>query len=338
MSIEKICGIYRIENLINHKSYIGQAVDIYKRWTMHKWELNSGKHHNIHLLRAWKKYGEYNFEFSIIEECDEKNLNEREMYWVEYYDAFYNGYNQTKGGDGCLGKTWTEEERERNSRPVLQIDLNGNVVHQFININDAWEQTGINRRQIWNCANKVVTKMHRNDKIYKHTNKTAGGYIWIYADELDLFDLSYYISNVVRREVYQYDVYWNLIKKWDSAESTKECGYDPSTIRSVCNGDYMTAYDCLWSYDVDNLDEYILWYKAHFDIKYIGQYDLKGNLVHVWNTASETKQDGFNPILVREVLRGKYLKHKKYVFKYISWKDLENNWKGQLKYGKQRNN
>ena len=48
-------GIYKIENIINHKIYIGQSKDIETRWEHHKWELNNHKHsnnylHNIHVI------------------------------------------------------------------------------------------------------------------------------------------------------------------------------------------------------------------------------------------------------------------------------------------------
>lgn len=335
MAKEKVCGIYRIENLVTHKSYIGQSVDIYSRWYDHTWLLDNKQHNNSHLVRSWHKYGPNNFKFTIVERCNEDELNEREIYWVDYYDAYYNGYNQTKGGDGCLGKKWTDEEREKISRAIVQISLSGTVVNRFIGINDAEEKTGIDHRQIWNCANKHCTHMNRNGKVYEHANKTAGGYIWVYEDELDDFDLSYYTSKNVSYPVYQYDLNWNLIKHWPSAESTKLDGYEPTVIRSVCQGKFMTAYGYLWSYEVDDLDEYILWFKNHFDIKYIGQYNLNGELIKIWNSAAETKEDGFNPLLVREVLKGKYSKHRKHIFRYIKWDELINtNWKGQLNYGK----
>jgi hypothetical protein len=336
MAREKICGIYRIENLVNHKSYVGQSIDIYERWVEHKWALNNKQHNNKHLVRAWHKYKEYNFEFSILEKCDEDKLNEQETYWVDYYDSYHNGYNQTKGGDGCLGKVWTDEERERISRSICQIDLNGEIINRFINIDDAEEQTGINHRQIWNCANKRQTSYNRNGKIYDHTAKTAGGYIWVYEDDLGNFDLSYYTSKVVSYPVYQYDLYWNLIKIWPSAESVKDGGYKSTVVRSVCQGKFMTAYGYLWSYEIDDLDEYILWFKNHFKIRYVGQYTLDGNLVKVWNNPIETEHAGFRACSVREVLNGNQFKHKGYTFKYITWMELENiNWKGQLNYGKQ---
>ena len=93
MAKEKVCGIYRIENLVNHKSYIGQSVDIYDRWSEHRSELNNKRHKNTHLLRAWNKYKDSNFDFTIIERCETDKLNEREIYWIQYYDSYvYNVY------------------------------------------------------------------------------------------------------------------------------------------------------------------------------------------------------------------------------------------------------
>ena len=62
----KICGIYKITNKINGKCYIGQSIDIIKRWkTEYKWyQINK------HLLAAFNKYGLENFNFEIIEECE----------------------------------------------------------------------------------------------------------------------------------------------------------------------------------------------------------------------------------------------------------------------------
>lgn len=113
-----ICGIYYIKNLINNKYYIGQSVNIYERWTREKYHLNfTDKAWNIHLQRAWKKYGQDSFEFAIIEACDKTELNNREIYWIDYYDAFYNGYNMTLGGDcGTVGYQHTKETKERISQ------------------------------------------------------------------------------------------------------------------------------------------------------------------------------------------------------------------------------
>lgn len=96
-------GIYKIENKINNKKYIGQSINIEKRWKEHQYLLNLNKHHNYHLQNAWNKYKEESFIFNIIEECDEKILNDKEQHWIEMLDSYNNGYNLDKGGEGTLG-------------------------------------------------------------------------------------------------------------------------------------------------------------------------------------------------------------------------------------------
>ena len=75
-------GIYKIENLVNEKVYIGQAVNISRRWNEHKFHLKNNNHFNKHLQNAWNKYGEKNFKFEPIEECLEIELDEKEIYWI----------------------------------------------------------------------------------------------------------------------------------------------------------------------------------------------------------------------------------------------------------------
>lgn len=92
-------GIYYIKNLKNNKIYIGQSLNIERRIKRHIRELKNEYHHNKHLQKSFKKYGIDNFEFNVLEITD--NLNEREMYWIKYYNSInpLNGYNKTYGGD-----------------------------------------------------------------------------------------------------------------------------------------------------------------------------------------------------------------------------------------------
>lgn len=86
-------GIYKITNKINNKTYIGQSIELERRLTSHLrgWE-------DSVIDNAIKKEGINNFTFEIIEECPLEQLNEREIYWIQYYDSYLNGYNQTPGG------------------------------------------------------------------------------------------------------------------------------------------------------------------------------------------------------------------------------------------------
>ena len=107
MRQEKISGIYEIRNILNNKVYIGSSKDVYERWKKHKNDLKNNNHHSEHLQHAWNKYGENNFKFSIIEECQPENLIIREQYYIDFYKSSECncGYNMSKiAGRPCLTK------------------------------------------------------------------------------------------------------------------------------------------------------------------------------------------------------------------------------------------
>ena len=95
--------IYKITNTINSKSYIGQTIqNVKERFYQHCAIKCSKAVSNMAIHRAIKKYGKSNFTVEVIEEIDSANLNDRERYWIKYYNSYNNGYNSTKGGqDGC---------------------------------------------------------------------------------------------------------------------------------------------------------------------------------------------------------------------------------------------
>ena len=95
--------IYRIWNDINNKSYIGKTEhSIEKRWKEHCADRTKIEVQNRPLYKAINKYGAEHFQIELIEECDEQKLAEREIYWIETYHSYSNGYNATLGGDGKI--------------------------------------------------------------------------------------------------------------------------------------------------------------------------------------------------------------------------------------------
>ncbi|MDS7057094.1 GIY-YIG nuclease family protein [Klebsiella pneumoniae] len=92
-----ISGIYRITNKFNGKSYIGSSVNIGVRFNKHLSMLRNNKHVSKHLQYAFNKYGEDNFYITVIEKVDEKNLLEREDYYIDLYETCNRrfGYNST---------------------------------------------------------------------------------------------------------------------------------------------------------------------------------------------------------------------------------------------------
>ena len=86
--IEKICGIYCISN--SKYFYIGQAVDIYRRWSKHRCELLKCKHGNKIMQNVFNKYNQDDpFEYTIIKECTESELNDLEIHYVIEYHYKY---------------------------------------------------------------------------------------------------------------------------------------------------------------------------------------------------------------------------------------------------------
>ena len=108
-------GIYKIENLINKKVYIGQSINIECRWNSHKNDLIRGNHINKYLQNAWNKYGNDNFKFEIIEECLEEELNQKEIYWINYYGGCNSVQNYNLASGGNCGGSPSIETREKLS-------------------------------------------------------------------------------------------------------------------------------------------------------------------------------------------------------------------------------
>ncbi len=112
-------GIYKFENKINGKVYIGQSINIEKRY---------GEHFNAHtnpnykgydtkFYRALRKHGFVNFTFEILEQ-DCESLNDREAYWVQYYNSYEAGYNSNLGGEKV-----TENNEDHPNAKITNLQL-----------------------------------------------------------------------------------------------------------------------------------------------------------------------------------------------------------------------
>ena len=111
--------VYKTTNIKNGKVYIGQSKKCIQKSSRY---IGSGKF----FLRAVKEFGRDCFVKEIIEEIDSNNcslLDEREKYWIFYYDSTNpdNGYNLTKGGAGwsSFGMKRSDETREKQSKKRL---------------------------------------------------------------------------------------------------------------------------------------------------------------------------------------------------------------------------
>lgn len=156
-------GIYKIENLINGNKYIGQSKNIQQRWNKEKRVAFKEEAHeyNYPISKAFRKYGVENFSFEVLEECPQEQLNERERYWVSYYDTFYNGYNQTLGGDSP--KVCPKEKIIGVINDLESTDMYHREIAEKWNISQEMVQ-GINTGRYWFQENKnyPLQKKHKS--------------------------------------------------------------------------------------------------------------------------------------------------------------------------------
>ncbi len=102
--------IYKIENTINHKIYIGQTIRSFE--DRKKQHLQDSSRYDYPLYLAFRKYGVENFEWVIVEEVEDSILNEREQHWILFFDSMKNGYNCDEGGS--IG-AWSEDIKKKIS-------------------------------------------------------------------------------------------------------------------------------------------------------------------------------------------------------------------------------
>lgn len=194
----KIVGIYKIINVVNNKTYIGSAVNVKHRFSVHKNSLNNNKHFNKHLQSSWNKYGEDKFIFELIVETTKENLEKLEEFYIKEIKSNDRGlgYNKRIDCGTNLGNKASDETRKKISealmghkqsqetinkksesrfKAVYQIDMDLNIVDKFKSIKEASEVTGFCSKSISMCTTK---KMHAHPRNKFH---------WCFVDEYKNF-------------------------------------------------------------------------------------------------------------------------------------------------------
>lgn len=154
-----IIGIYCIENIINNKKYIGQSKDIQQRYQSHKSKLNKHTHPNKLLQSDWDEYGEDKFIFYEIERCGRDKLNDKEIYYIKFFNTFENGYNLSPGG---------ENGNNSSCKRIKQYDLEGNFIQYWKSAAEAARYFNIDR--------SIISRAIKN-------HKQTQGYQWCYEYE-----------------------------------------------------------------------------------------------------------------------------------------------------------
>lgn len=117
-------GIYAITHTPTGRRYVGQSNNIEKRFSQHRKALQRGKHYNAKLQRAWNQYGEAEFEFVVLEQCEADKLTEREQSYIDQQPWF----NLALYADaGMRGRKHTNETRVKMKEAwVNRVDKSPN--------------------------------------------------------------------------------------------------------------------------------------------------------------------------------------------------------------------
>lgn len=212
-------GIYCIENLVNGKKYIGQSVNIDARWAKHKSELNDNKHFNDYLQKSWNKYGQDNFNFYVLEFCNIEQLDEREIYYINFYKTLNRdkGYNLMSGG--TFGRKYSIESREKMSQSLkgheVSFKTRIKISKNHADVNG--ENNGMYGKNHTEEAKRKVSEANRG-KVSARRNRNA-----VCCIELD--------------KTFE-----------DATEASKELSLDSGGILKCCKGERKTCGGYHWKF------------------------------------------------------------------------------------------
>lgn len=273
------CGIYMIQNKVNNKMYIGQAVDIEDRCGEHRRGLRGGYHPNKHLQNSWKRDGEENFEFTILLECEESQLNTFEEYYIlelmTYNDRV--GYNKTYGGGSgrpteetkrklsesikgkyCgeksywYGKHRSEETRRKMSEAGKGKHHSEETKRKLSEANKGKQLSEEHKRKLSeSCKGKQLSEETRR----KISESCKGRQL---SEEtrrkMSDFQKGKQLSKETKRKlskpVVQIDLTTNkIVKVWESAqEADRQGGFDFKNISKCCKGKLKTHKGYKWMF------------------------------------------------------------------------------------------
>ena len=166
-------GIYKFTNKITGESYIGQSLDIQKRYTQHKNRHDHKKieYENSYFHMMLRHYGFENFDFEILEECSAEQLNDREIYYIDLYNSYYpNGYNKTRGGNLPHYSTLSQNEIDEIKHMLKSTSVNQNAIADMFNVHQNTVSL-INLGKMWFCDNEDYP-IRKRSKTIRNRSKT----------------------------------------------------------------------------------------------------------------------------------------------------------------------
>lgn len=169
-------GVYKIQSVIkSSRFYIGSSVNITRRWKHHISRLKLNKHENNKLQRHFNKYGESDLQFSILIECDRKDLIRNEQYFIDKLNPYFNILKIAYSALGFKHSKKTIEKQKKikisdEHKAILREKLKGNKNSVGIKRTDAQKQ---HLRELHMGDKNPQYGKHRSDETKKKMRETV---------------------------------------------------------------------------------------------------------------------------------------------------------------------
>lgn len=149
--MNKLGKIYLITNNVNNKVYVGQTIQtLKKRFNGHCCYSKTDRSNNMYIKRAIHKYGKDKFTIHLLEECSIDKLNEREEYWISFYDSYRTGYNLTLGGQRS---NYFSLHRLEDTVDIIKFKQ---YIKEFKPLaNEVAQHFGISKCSVYNLINRL---------------------------------------------------------------------------------------------------------------------------------------------------------------------------------------
>ena len=230
--------VYKITNTINNKSYIGITTNkrgfngryyykgngIERVYKYHVRQKERGRYYNQHLLSSIELYGFDAFEVNKMLDVaySKEELSNKEIFYIQKYDSFYNGYNMTLGGETGCGQHQLKGKDNPLSKPICQLTYSGELVKIWYSLNEIKENTNYNIPNI--------------KKTCKGINSNSYGYLWIYKSDYDSNNTHTWKPSNNYKSVVLLDDNGQILNEFISIKEASEyLGIDRTTVRSTCN-------------------------------------------------------------------------------------------------------
>lgn len=211
-------GIYKITNP-NGKIYIGQSVNIKLRFERYIKNMEGCKT-QVKLYNSLKKYSPENHKFEILEECSLEQLNEREIYWGQYYNVL----NKNLGLNLKLGKGKGSLSEETKLK--IGNSLKGTKRSEETKLKMSLKQIG----RKYTEHNKLKMSLSKKGKKFSEDKKIN-------------------MKGKRCKPILQYDLQDNFIREWESFKQIKnELGYNNSSLCFCCKGIQKKSHGYKWKY------------------------------------------------------------------------------------------